>query len=262
MQFPTISVVVVGYKRPKELKLTVQSFLNIVNYPRDKIEMILCDDGSPDEMKEQMRQLDFDKFIFANQNEGIGGNTNKGIRVAKGDFILQLQDDWVFEGNPEFLKIALLAFNEFPRIGMIKFREANTLPCTIDTLSNGTKIKIYKNNRGKSSLAGDYAYTDNPHIKRTDFHKKLGLYKEGAPMHKVELNFCKRCDHQDEFYIAYIDGYEGFKHIGEENSFNPSIKRTILIKRLERVWILKLLLGIYRKIKHRFFIHRVNTFED
>jgi len=91
--YPLISVVIIGYKRIDELKKTHSTFLQNINYPRDRIELILCDDGSPYEMQQEMKKLDFDKFLLSSKNEGMGKNTNKGLIAATGDYIVQLHDD-------------------------------------------------------------------------------------------------------------------------------------------------------------------------
>ncbi|MCU1237285.1 MAG: tuaH, partial [Candidatus Solibacter sp.] len=92
--FPLVSVVVVGYNRLELLRKTITSFLNTTTYPRNSLELILCDDGSPESVQDQMRLLPFDVFLMASENRGMGNNTNKGIRAAAGAYILQLQDDW------------------------------------------------------------------------------------------------------------------------------------------------------------------------
>ena len=88
LPWPLISVVIVGYKRPEELRRTVEFFLNNIDYPRNSLEMILCDDGSPENMRIEMKKLDFDKFLFSKKNHGIGYNTNKGLKEVKGEFIV------------------------------------------------------------------------------------------------------------------------------------------------------------------------------
>lgn len=44
-------------------------------------------------MQQEMKKLDFDKFLLSRKNEGMGKNTNKGLIAVTGDYIVQLHDD-------------------------------------------------------------------------------------------------------------------------------------------------------------------------
>jgi len=243
---PLVSVVVITYKRFGLLKRTIESFQARCTYPA--LEYILCDDGSDKRIQERMLTLNFDRFLLSKTNQGLGKNTNKGILAAKGEYILQLQDDWETIGPGDFIEAALEVFEERSDVYMIRYRPMRReLPYDLHITRSGRKVKIFKN--GANPDSEDYAYTDNPHIKRRAFHEKLGLYIEGAPMTKTEIEFCQRVDSQQEVKIAYIEGYEPFRHIGEEESFNPSRKREQMKEWLEKRWATRMLLQLYRQLK-------------
>lgn len=249
---PLISVIITGYKRPQHLKQTVESLLSTTDYPRNRLELILCDDGSPKEMQEIMRELPFDIFLLAERNEGLGMNINKGILQSKGDYILQLQDDWVCQGPKDFLRVSVDIFSEYPDIGMIRHRRPlKQFPAEHRVSSANVTVVIFKNglrNR-KKDLAGDFPYSDNPHIKRRAFHKDIGLYKKKVPMTIMELDLCRRIDAQNVHKIAWIKEHDVFFHIGDDCSFNPTHKRYRMKKYLLEQQLTKYPMSLYLWLK-------------
>jgi GT2 family glycosyltransferase len=218
---PLVSVIVVGYNRFDLLKRTITSFLNTTTYPRKSLELILCDDASPASVQDQMRSLPFDVFLMASQNGGMGYNTNKGIQAATGAYILQLQDDWECSGPPDFIEAALALFQERPDVSFIRLREPFAGPHALHTLRSGREAQIYRQRLDWRSTAGEYVYSDNPHIKRRTLHDSLGRYLEDKPMNQVEMDFCRRFEKQGSAKAAFINGYLCFTHTGVAASFNP-----------------------------------------
>jgi hypothetical protein len=185
------------------------------------LELILCDDGSPEEIQSEMKKIEFDKYLLAKKNKGMGANANKGILAAKGDYILQIQDDWICKGPCEYLYLGVKALEENARIGIVRYRLGIKYSNIETSLFNAGKNKInlleWKQDSAHSSL---FIYSDNPHLKRPEIHKKIGLYKNSKKIYKTELEFCKRFNNSKLFMVGYIDNYdEVFEHIGEELSF-------------------------------------------
>jgi GT2 family glycosyltransferase len=118
---------------------TYESFLANTDYPREKLELILCDDGSPFEIQEDMKKLKFDKYLFAKKNDGMAKNVNKGILAANGEYILQLQDDWFCKGPSDYLKLGVRALKENPELGLIRYRLGMEYLYTSKLFNNGLK---------------------------------------------------------------------------------------------------------------------------
>ena len=90
-----ISVVVVTYNRPKEVKKAVESLLNQSVKP---FEIVIIDNGStlPLSMKVDspfVKQVRFDKEI------GISNARNYGICIAKGEYVAFIDDDCIASRN-------------------------------------------------------------------------------------------------------------------------------------------------------------------
>lgn len=84
------------------------------NYPKDKYEIVLVDDGSSDGTKEALRELNPPcKFTYLYQeNAGLSTARNVGISAAEGEIILFVDDDIIASENliAEHIKI----HNEHP----------------------------------------------------------------------------------------------------------------------------------------------------
>jgi glycosyltransferase involved in cell wall biosynthesis len=84
-----ISVVVVNYNRPLEVRDTVQS---LINQSVEPFEIIIIDDGSktPLSMKLEGSKL---KLIRFEKEVGLSGARNYGISIAKGEYVAFIDDD-------------------------------------------------------------------------------------------------------------------------------------------------------------------------
>jgi len=98
MSEPLVSVVVPCYNAEKTLKKTLLSVsIQMQQYPN--CEVIVVDDGSSDNSAKMIRQFEeWDKrFKGVNQkNRGVSAARNKGVEVAKGDYIAFLDADDLF----------------------------------------------------------------------------------------------------------------------------------------------------------------------
>lgn len=238
MSCPRVSVIVVTYNRAHTLVATVESLVARLAYPRDKLELIVCDDASDPRDRAIAERLPVDAVLSATRNAGLGANTNKGLRAATGDIILQLQDDWLFVGEPEFLAKAIAALEQFPDVSMVTFRERPELDIA-ETRRVGDDLFDIIEPRlradGHLMQVSDGTYTDNPHVKRRNFHEIVGLYAEGIPMTTMELAMSRAVAAQRDFKVAILRGPTVFHHIGEGFSFNPGAMREKRMQRLSQL---------------------------
>jgi len=102
---PIISVIVPVYNVEPYLEECVRS---IRNQTLRDIEIILIDDGSPDNcprMCDQYAREDERIQVIHQKNAGVSAARNAGLRVAKGKYIAFVDpDDWV---DPDYLSIML-----------------------------------------------------------------------------------------------------------------------------------------------------------
>jgi len=110
-----LSVVVATYNREDTLKVTLDC-LGRQTLARDKYEVIVVDDGSPDHteqmVREYMQTATFDLQYLRHENHGPGYTENRGIRQAKGPWVLLMADD--IHAVPEMLEAHFRSHEQNP----------------------------------------------------------------------------------------------------------------------------------------------------
>ena len=100
---PFFTAIVPAFNEEKSIASTIKSLINL-DYPNDKIEIIVVNDGSSDGTKEIV-----EKIISANpnksitlinqKNQGKGKALNVGLEIAKGEFYACLDADSFIDSN-------------------------------------------------------------------------------------------------------------------------------------------------------------------
>lgn len=101
---PKISIIVPVYKVEKFLRKSIESFKN---QTLTDIEIVLVDDGSPDDcgkICDQYAANDKRIKILHKENAGVSAARNDGLKMATGDYIIFCDsDDWMSENACEVL---------------------------------------------------------------------------------------------------------------------------------------------------------------
>jgi len=98
------SVIIPTYNRSWILRKSLEALFN-QNYPKDKYEIILIDDGSTDDTKTMIESLSPScklKYLRNEKRMGIPRTRNRGIREAKGKYIIFTDSDVL--ATPDFIK--------------------------------------------------------------------------------------------------------------------------------------------------------------
>lgn len=236
---PRVSVVFVTYNRPHTLVAAFESFVHGVDYPRDHLELILADDASDRVARHVINVLPFDVRCYARRNGGLGANANRGVRAASGDYVLFLQDDWMFVRRPSFLREAVAVLERWPDIGLVLLRDFGD---AADERREGAKLI--------APGEGRVVYSDNPHLKRRDYHEVVGWYREGTPMTITERDMVRAVEGQTRYRTAVLEGADPFVHIGERWSFNPGQRRARLEQLIRRLPLGGRVLDLRRRARH------------
>lgn len=104
MKKPLVSVIIPCYNYAQYVEQAISS---VFNQTYKNIEVIVINDGSTDDSHEVILKLQNKyKFIYIKQeNQGIIATRNKGIDLAKGDYLIQLDaDDWL---DPRYVEETL-----------------------------------------------------------------------------------------------------------------------------------------------------------
>ena len=169
MKNPKVSIVIACYNDPFVVEAVRSA--NLQTYPNK--EIILVDDGSNADVAEIIQGLknDVDQ-ILVQENSGQSIARNNGIKKAKGELILNLDSDDLFE--PEFCEKAVNVFelNEKVRIVTCKARRFGEKG-TIDVFTPGGGT--YKDFLFSNSALGSSMF------KKADW-QEVGGYEENLPI--------------------------------------------------------------------------------
>ncbi|MEK6928612.1 MAG: glycosyltransferase [Nanoarchaeota archaeon] len=111
-----VSIIIPAYNEEKSIARTINSALQL-DYPKNKLEIIVVDDGSKDKTYEIARRFMLKKYskvlVFTKPNGGKGSALNLGIKHASGDIIVSMDADSFVQTDA--LK-KMIAFFDNPKV--------------------------------------------------------------------------------------------------------------------------------------------------
>lgn len=128
---PLVSVVVTTYNQAPYIEQALKSVLAQSYQP---YEVIVVDDGSTDDTPSRIAAF-AERVIYVRQeNQGVAGSRNAGIRRARGEYLAFLDGDDLWE--PEKLAVQVAQARRHPDSGLIavdgiQFDEKGTLETTL-----------------------------------------------------------------------------------------------------------------------------------
>ncbi|MEM4588329.1 MAG: glycosyltransferase [Nanopusillaceae archaeon] len=91
--YPKVSIIVPAYNEEKNIEETINSLLNL-DYDKDKLEIIVVDDGSKDKTYEIARKYEGKNVkVLRKENGGKASALNYGLKHASGEFIVTMDAD-------------------------------------------------------------------------------------------------------------------------------------------------------------------------
>jgi len=96
-EFPVVSIVVPAYNEQDVVLETLESVIKL-DYPKDKLDIILVNDGSTDSTKEIMQKFidehkEYDIKLVNQDNQGKWVALNNALKTARGEFFTCLDAD-------------------------------------------------------------------------------------------------------------------------------------------------------------------------
>ena len=82
-----VSIIIPCYQQAHFLRQSVQSCLD-QTYPN--IEIVVVDDGSPDDVKGALQQFGDRVKLIEQKNKGLSGARNAGLRIVSGKYVTSL----------------------------------------------------------------------------------------------------------------------------------------------------------------------------
>ena len=96
---PSVTVVVLAFNRRDKLRESLAKMLAGLDYPADRLDVIVVDNGSTDGSGDMVRaEFPDARVIRRDDNIGVSG-WNDGFAAAEGEFVLALDDDAYLPGD-------------------------------------------------------------------------------------------------------------------------------------------------------------------
>ncbi len=111
---PAVSIVIPVYNRPLEIEACLAS-LEALDYPLDKVEVIVVDDASRDHTAAVVRRFNV-RLIIQPHNLGQSAARNTGVTAASGEIIAFLDSDCI--AQPGWLR-ELVPYFQDPRVTLV-----------------------------------------------------------------------------------------------------------------------------------------------
>lgn len=103
-RFPFVSIVVPAWNEEKTIVRTIETLLAL-DYPKNKYEIIVVDDGSTDKTSEKVKQFiekrrpEVTIKLYKKENGGKGSAMNYGFKRAKGEIVVNMDADSFVESD-------------------------------------------------------------------------------------------------------------------------------------------------------------------
>ncbi|BFI73506.1 undecaprenyl-phosphate 4-deoxy-4-formamido-L-arabinose transferase [Nanoarchaeota archaeon] len=118
-EYPKVSIIVPAYNEEKNIKETIERLIEL-DYPKEKLEIIVVDDGSKDNTFEIAKEYE-DKYnfikVYKKENGGKASALNYGIKRCTGDYIVVLDADSI--PQKDSLKKMIKYFYLYPDIYVV-----------------------------------------------------------------------------------------------------------------------------------------------
>ncbi|MBD3327740.1 glycosyltransferase [Candidatus Peregrinibacteria bacterium] len=217
-----ISIIITTYNRSEKLKDCLKSYMK-QSLPKNKLEIIVVDDGSKDDTKDIVKKYKNVRYVYQ-KNSGQGIARNNGIDKANGEIVLFGQDDIVpskdfVEQHLKFhlrypeKKFAVLGFTAWhPGLKVNQYMKWMTNGSSIFGMFGGHQF-AYEKLKNKTDANYNFFYTSNISLKRVLLEKypfdpsfsgygwediELGyrLYKKAGLIIKYNPNAIAYHDHE------------------------------------------------------------------
>jgi len=247
LHFGNVTLLVTHYNRSRSLERLLQSFKKLgISFGA----IVVSDDGSEpshlDYLKLLQEGLDF-RLITTEKNKGLGNNINKGQDAVTTAYTLYVQED--FDPMPAFaghFADGLTIIDERKDIDLVRFYAYTNYPY-LQPVGNGFSLMLFA--IWKPGYRKFYAYSDHPHLRRSNFLQKFGRYAEGKKVEKTEYMMMMSFLRKKGKAVIYKNIHELFEQ--KNSPAEPSTVRRNFFRESQG-WIITGMRHLYRHLKFNF----------
>jgi hypothetical protein len=215
--YPLVSIVILNWNGLAYLEKCLQSLLYLT-YPN--YEVIVVDNGSSDGSPDVVRSFQSVRLIVNNCNVGVAKANNIGIKAAKGDFIVLLNNDVVVD--PLWLSELMKTVMQSPKVGIASGVILQGKPSDIlweagkrlDVFTGATWRIGYGSKLNKLGEVQDIDFFSTcAALIRKDLVKKIGLIDEGYFIYGEDADWAfsaRRAGYECRLVPSAVVWHEGF----------------------------------------------------
>lgn len=190
---PYFSIVIPTYNRPERLQQCLESIAQL-DYPRDRFEVVVIDDGSKTPLQPivDLFRSDFMLNFIQQANAGPASARNTGAAAAKGDYLVFTDDDC--QPTKDWLLALADSVNDCPQ-GLIGGHTINALPDNIFSSASQLLIEYLYNYYNQARGEATFFASNNFAVPREKY-QQLGGFDTSFPLAAGEdREFCDRWKH-------------------------------------------------------------------
>lgn len=215
--FEGVSLAITHYNRSSSLEHLLTSFQNLaITFE----EVVVSDDGSKTEhflkLKELQKIFSF-TLLTTPINKGLGHNNNQLQDAVKTPYTLHVQED--FSPNPIFtsiLKKSMIIMREQPDIDIIRYYSYFSYPY-LKPFDEDFSLFDFHPEPWYSNHRKFYFYSDQPHLRRSNFFDKFGRYIEGFTGDRTEYRMSLSFVQKKAKGLFYTKFNQVFEHKNTAN---------------------------------------------
>lgn len=229
-----VSIIIVNYKVKRELLNCVSSIVE--SKPKVKFEIIVVDNGSSNNLSENLNRFSQVKCTVSAGNIGFGAGNNLGVKKALGDYLFFLNPDTLVDKGAidclfNFIKdkpntgmVAPLLYDPEGEVYPLQGSDAYTFVNAIIVLSfinklfpnNSVSRKFFHKEWDKKDVEEFDVVPGTAFMIKKDLFEKIGKFDENFFLYFEEYDLAKRV--KELGYKNYIAPKAKVKHIWEAST--------------------------------------------
>lgn len=192
-QFPEVLVIVPAYNEAKTIKRTIES-LNLVNYPKAKLKIVIVNDGSKDGTGKKVKSIlkhkkwisNFDFKLINKPNGGKADALNTGIKSTEfGELITCLDADSTVDANFFINMVKYFKFKSvFCAAANVKLNHANSI---LGFLQMFEYLISYQMKKAQTYLNVEYIVGGIGSTFRRSVVEQVGYYDTNTVTEDIDL---------------------------------------------------------------------------
>jgi len=202
------SIIILNYFGEAIISETIDSVLNL-DFPKNKFELIIVDNNSQDNSRQIIKKYEKEnsniKSLFLDKNLGFAGGNNPGIKIAKGEYIILLNNDCIVDRK--WLKELISCADKNPKIFSVGSK-IKKYPPESNLVQNAGSI-VFQDGYGRD--IGSVVTTDREQFYELDesqFNQEKEVYSTCGAAVLYRSSILKKIGVLDESFFMYYEDTE------------------------------------------------------